>query len=817
MKRRLRIETGKELVSILLVIMLAISVSVSAATEDAKQSEAVYLQEELTLLEKHRKLEKELLEWYAGSDAKTLETAIVHQDLYEMAPLTAVLLFETELPETVNVTVHGKTEDADISYTADKETHHEIQIFGLYPDYENTVTIVTESGNTRDFIIRTDPVPETMTRITKKELSEEPMSERLFYVCDKWRTIFDRHGDIRWYMTGVMAAFSGIDEIDYKNHCFWISTEGSSASMATVYCVSFTGKMLGQYFYLGKSAHHDATLLPDGKLMYLSKWRTKSAELSILDPETGKLELYMDPQELFDDSIGSLEYSTRDDSWDFLHINSVEYIPANDSLLLSFRNQHMIMSMDYKTRKVNWVLTPAYKEEGENAEAIQSAFSDVLILPKKEEDFEWFYSQHSPRLISYDSNSEVYDIVLFDNGTDRFLASESGNANRNEEKYSRLVRYQIDAKNKTVKQIYEFGQDYPEYYSDQCGSAQYIMEENRYVANFPCLEMEDDSRTSIVTESDENGKLTAEYELENIPDGSYRTIAYDMETFITTENVISNAQDYTEVYQLDGKKWEMKEFKPSVQSEVYQVDDMVLTDHGLRIKGQILGIEKEDKLKIRLLAIDSVGKIYAISLINYGHNKFYLQGIDMKALPKETYQLAIDIERNDEEIGYKMIPYLYTEEKVGLSEENTKRKYSLTENTTNWDVEILDVIQTEELKTIVPVTQYDLSIDNVEYLNHAQEGMRYLLLNMKIKKSGSGSAAFSWKNVILTDINGDIYTRSDDIFLENHGYDRMPGTDIKMGSKTGWICFEIPEESEEGAFTLEYQGKDGERLSYIIY
>ena len=800
----------------------------ASSREEALTGET--LSEEKSLMEAQDEMEKELLEWYDNSSCKTLDTAQVHQDLYGTAPLTAVILFETENPETVTVTVHGKDPAGNITYVTEESTWHEVQIFGLYADWDNLVTLETSSGQSRDFEITTEPLPDTMSQVKKTSGTGTQLENHLFYVCDQYRTVFDQNGDVRWYMAGLSTAFSGIDEIDPENHCFWFSTEGTSQSMATVYCMSFTGRIRGIFFTLGKSAHHDGTLLPDGRLLYYSKWGKPSSELSILDPSDGSVSLYYDPQELFDEDLGSLEYATKDHAWDFTHANTVEYLAQNDSLLLSFRNQHVVMDMDFSTKNINWVLTPAYSVDASgNAHAFQEKLTDALILPDENDTgFEWFYSQHAPRLISYEEETDVYDIVLLDNGTDRFVADDSSSPEETDEKYSRLVRYQIDAKNRSVTQIYQYGQDHPEYYSDQCGSAQYLEENGHYIASFPGLE-EQDSRISFVTESDSDGKEIAEYQITNTSDGIYRAFSCDASVFAEEGSTLRSPENYMTRYNLLDETWKKSDYPVSAGSESYSISEITLTDQGLSIRGFVR--EKEARNKnhtFRLIARNENGDQYSFSLIRFRKFRFYMPGIPMNQLPEGTYQLAIYAEVRGEVLGCTEIPYQYVSKTASdtgetLSDEpaseTTAEKNAANTDTnqgdTLWEIRIQEATTADSLQTTVPVTQYDGSVDQVPYSNAPADGHIYVLLHLDVVKAGKGTGSFSWDKVSLQDENGNCYTRINDSFLSDHGYDRMAGTDIKIGSKSGWICFEIPADSAEGALTLLYK-EEGQEIELLV-
>ena len=126
-----------------------------------------------------------------------------------------------------------------------------------------------------------------------------------------------------------------------------------------------------------------------------------------------------------------------------------------------------------------------------------------------------------------------------------------------------------------------------------------------------------------------------------------------------------------------------------------------------------------------------------------------------------------------------------------------------------WQVEILEKEVVDELNTVTEVTQYYKSVMKVPYQNVPSDGNVYLLLNMKISKKEAGNSSFSWDNVSIVGENGSSFERLDDVFLTDHGYKRMGGTDIKIGENTGWICFEISKEASAQSLKFLYKSADG--------
>lgn len=102
--------------------------------------------------------------------------------------------------------------------------------------------------------------------------------------------------------------------------------------------------------------------------------------------------LFLNLDELIDPSQGAINVESGGGITDPWHPNSIEYLPEDNSLLLSYRNQQMILKIDFTTKEIKWVFTCAsgLDEEG-NAWTRLACDTDQIILPDKGDvDFEWF-------------------------------------------------------------------------------------------------------------------------------------------------------------------------------------------------------------------------------------------------------------------------------------------------------------------------------------------------------------------------------------------------------------------------------------------
>lgn len=149
------------------------------------------------------------------------------------------------------------------------------------------------------------------------------------------------------------------------------------------------------------------------------------------------------------------------------HVNSVDYDPSDDSIIISSRHQSAVVKIG-RDKKIKWILG-AHK--GWNKEFQKYLLQpvdkngkkivcddDYSKCPGYENDnggFDFTWTQHTGWRIDSKSNKRYIYISVFDNGDARG-AEQPAFASQ---KYSRAVIYKIDQQNKTVEQIWEYGKN----------------------------------------------------------------------------------------------------------------------------------------------------------------------------------------------------------------------------------------------------------------------------------------------------------------------------------------------------------------------
>ncbi|MGI2261363.1 aryl-sulfate sulfotransferase [Shewanella sp. GXUN23E] len=136
------------------------------------------------------------------------------------------------------------------------------------------------------------------------------------------------------------------------------------------------------------------------------------------------------------------------------HVNSIEYDPKDDSIILSFRHQGVAKVT--RDKKVKWILAPS---EGWNSELSHKLLKPVDSKGKPikctekgvcEGNFDFTYTQHTAWL-----NDKNGRLTVLDNGDGRGYEQPALPT----DKYTRYVEYKIDENKMTVEQTWEYGKE----------------------------------------------------------------------------------------------------------------------------------------------------------------------------------------------------------------------------------------------------------------------------------------------------------------------------------------------------------------------
>lgn len=420
--------------------------------------------------EKQQDLEAGYLATIAAG-AYTPEDPFIIVNPYGTAPLSAMVVFETDAPATITTTIHGKGDGEAYALTTltnttqTTATYHEIPLIGLYPG-ANTVDITVDDGGstqTYTYDIQTQEDVSTKAGTTDITVVQEDLtqvSDGLYILKDNARTLLDAAGDIRGYFS-FTASTDWVEEVTDEGHIFLTVGDGTCR---TVLEIDYMGYVYREIAIANVYTDHDGYLIDETTLL------TRD---NVLDLETMTLSPYQrDWSEIFNQDHGSFEVRSYGDSEDWLHLNTIEY-GGDGYILVSMRNQHAVAKLSYPELEVIWILS------GTEDACLND--QDSYLTPIGD-DFEWFYSQHHISLVSENDDGTI-DVTLFDNGTQR--GTDPDGDYPSDDYYSRMVRYRIDEEAMTVEQVWDFGAELGhDALSSINGSTQYIPESNTYLGSF---------------------------------------------------------------------------------------------------------------------------------------------------------------------------------------------------------------------------------------------------------------------------------------------------------------------------------------------
>ena len=402
-----------------------------------------------------------------NTEGYTIDNPNVVLNPYDISPLSALVLFETEQEETVKVTIKGKDTLTTYTHTFESTKKHFLPIYGLYADKENEVVI--SYGNVSKTIkIKTDKLPEDMPLPTSVVKDASKLTNDLYFYTPSssgYTAAYDVNGDVRWYLT-----INSIWEVNrLQNGHLLLSTErlvNSPYYMTGLYEMDMLGKIYKEYSLEG-GYHHDYYEMENGNLIVASdnfaNGKTVEDYVVELDRETGKIVKTWDISSILNHEDGKSENWSE---YDWFHNNAVWYDKKTNSITLSGRHQDAVINISYDDGSLNWIL-------GDKTNWSED-YQKYFFTPKGK-DFEWQWSQHAAMI-----TPEGY-VFLFDNGNNKSkIESEYVDASKS---YSRGVMYKIDTENMTIEQVYEYGKERgSSFYSPYISDVDYLAS-NHYIVH----------------------------------------------------------------------------------------------------------------------------------------------------------------------------------------------------------------------------------------------------------------------------------------------------------------------------------------------
>ena len=448
------------------------------------------------------------------------------------------LYFETEQDTKVTYTIHVEA-DGISDFTAEAADasgqeytrNHEFQLIGLVPGERNEVTLTMTGtwGNTRQVVRFSVDMPETSsgysTRLEVTEgSSDQPQAEGLFAMMRVngylgYGFFFDDDGVMRYEM--VLEGY-GFDRLLFDGD--EILTCVSSSKLARI---DGLGRVTQIYTLDGYDLHHDIGYGADGELLALAEevgGETVEDRLLSIDLETGEVTQLLDFSQLMEPyfemtrKVGPTDdFFWQAGEWDWLHLNSLQYMPEDDSLIVSSRETSAIIKVKglHSQPELDWLA-------GDERFWQDTPYAGLCLT--QEGDFVPQYGQHCVEYLADGEEDGVYYLAVYNNNywslnsrdfTLEVADSVGTGLYLTDDETSQVYVYRIDENNRTFALEDSFDVPYSSIVSNgsQCG------DQGNWVVN--------SGVAMVFGEYDADGELIREYAYECTMQ-NYRTFKYEM-------------------------------------------------------------------------------------------------------------------------------------------------------------------------------------------------------------------------------------------------------------------------------------------------
>lgn len=377
----------------------------------------------------------------------TFQEPLVILNPYKISPLTGLVLFQTEEEVGVRVTVKGKTEATDITGEVGPSTSHRVPMVGLYPSTENTVVLELLDGDgnvaeTKELKVATSGLPEEFQDMVKPVKTSGTSAFGLTMLYGQqclYPFAYDSAGDIRWYFEKECGNY-GMYNLSNQRLIFQdtgaYATSQQKPQSTNLYELDYLGRAYNMY-YLPNGSHHEVIEKePGGNLLALTSSFKSHFEDEIIeiDRETGEIVNELELNEIFG--------TTYVNKMDWAHINTVSYQPEDDTILISARNLHSAIKINWSTHELVWILCNPEFWAGTD-------FEQYVLEP--EGDFTWYFQQHTAYQLDadLDGNPGTVELSLFDNHWSGSRKVDYFDGLKN----SHVMVFSIDEEAGTVRQI----------------------------------------------------------------------------------------------------------------------------------------------------------------------------------------------------------------------------------------------------------------------------------------------------------------------------------------------------------------------------
>lgn len=438
---------SKKIVSVVIVILVLILALVGIMAISSKQTQkeldqvSTYFKDKTgiaasgDIVSKQEEADKKIQDAMNDSNC-TFDNPCVLVNPYEISPLTALIIFQTNESFETEVVING------ISVTTmESANKHAIPIYGLHAGIENSVRLKQGSQEKEVKIDLTNLSRNNL--VTEVKNPNATIDQDIYFLSAPMgasASAYDGNGQVVWYLTENYT----MDMEFLKNGHILLSNDNVSGIQYTYdgfVEIDLLGKIYRDYS-LENGYHHEVIELSNGNILVAGGSVSVDAPYSAafvyeIERNTGKIVDSFDVYDIFSEI--DKEFADSLSGVNMIN-NSIYYNEETDEMILSLRGINSIISLQYKTKKLNWI----FGEKDFYSDKFQSYLLNITDHSRVPN------GQHTAYL------TEDGYLSVFNNDFN-MLDTSSAELIHFSENYSSATLYKIDGKN--ISTVWDYDGD----------------------------------------------------------------------------------------------------------------------------------------------------------------------------------------------------------------------------------------------------------------------------------------------------------------------------------------------------------------------
>lgn len=176
----------------MLISIIAIS-GIYLVFNHSNQKEEIIISAYDEIFQEQKQIDEQIIKDRKNKEY-TMQQPKVMLNPYQLAPLTALVIFQT--PEEVSIEVKV---NHNLMTNIEKSKEHVIPIYGMYANHKNEIELIASNGERKEINIKTEPYEGDPITVEK---TNEEVKNNLYFISPNFvnNCIINGNGDVLWYI-----------------------------------------------------------------------------------------------------------------------------------------------------------------------------------------------------------------------------------------------------------------------------------------------------------------------------------------------------------------------------------------------------------------------------------------------------------------------------------------------------------------------------------------------------------------------------------------------------------------------------------------